>query len=1473
MNSNDYVELERTFQDVIVDPSRDDVAIKSYTRAADAGTSLSWKELLAERLVVILGEPGSGKTRELQQRVRQLRQEEQFAFFVPLERLRSQTLEAVLGPEEFQRFGAWQRSSKEGVVVLDSVDESKLDRPSDFYAALAQFRNAVKTESLSRAHILISSRIREWMPEADKQEVRDRLLPPGRSVGTNDGVRVEGATPVTVRVVQIDPLDRARVEVFAMRRGLSDVETFIAALDRSHAWEFARRPADVIDLIEFWQNDHRIGSLSELIAFSVRRKLKETPAKVDRDPLSEEDAIRGAETLAAATMFCRTLAFKVPDFAPVAGGIDPQAVLPSNWTAKKCQALLDRALFDVASYGLQRFHHRRVSEYLAAEWIRRRVRDGCEINRLEDLLFEQIEGRRILRPSLAPVTAWLCAGSEPWTTTVRSWVVDAAPEIHLQSGDPAALPLDYKALVLRRVVESQVGRARTWINTDDETLGRIADERLADELSKIIADSSVALDLRGTMLEVAQRGNVTQCLDVALNIVADSTCGDSLKHYAVRMIDEIGTAVARRRLADISAGLSDISPSLCGMICDALFPETIDTGNLIALLKKVPTVARDVVGGTYTLQSLFETKLTPTACGELLPLLIDLATVPPCDDESGLSHRFWWVGRLIPVVVARMLEKSELTSPEVADIAGAIKLVDSDEREWTRRNVDLDAASRRHPNVRRALFWQLLSEQRARNESEPRFLNMVFGHRGPISAAFDDFAWLIEDVQCCAIESDRQIALALAIDLWATMGYPRREGKLIANATRNVPLLRRRVRELVPSFPKIRRFWYRNVHSKWKQTWWRDQQWYKVQRTLQWWRGEINLHRHLNLLSSGRATNWLPNLIFEANEKDGHNRWTPQSWSALRRDRGPLVVWAVKRGCKRSWRLFSPTLPHERQNPNSTDNRVIIGLAGIKAALDDSELNLERVSGADAELLTRYAINELNGFAPWFDALVQAHSVAVSKVLESAIAGEWLFDADRTGIHEVTYDLVWHGEKYSSLVAPAIVRRLTAGDPANATILRFALSIVIRHDPRSLQSIAQHRVRLLPFGSPSFILWWSVLVQLDAAEALDVLEQHIASFQNAEPGLQATMVSLCAALGGRFEDYERLPRIADPDYLKPAHMARLIPIVYEFIRPANDINRVDMGSFTPDVRDAAQDFRDGLLTRLSASEEPAAVGVLRALIQNPAFASVRDWNAHAVDLVLGRLADGYPWEAENVRTFERDYEADPRTDRDLASIARRRLVEIKYDVERADNSLRDEIHVDHNEAAIRRWLQRKLIERSRDRYTVPQEEEIDLRQRPDLRLENPKTGPVSIEIKRGEEWSAQELLDGLEQQLVGQYLRAHKSRYGIYVVSLKRDKEWDDPSGGPGLDFPALVSLLTKRATEIQRDQADVDGLEVIAIDFRDPRGTGGSHRRPRAKPARSTASSADAIATQPASVTCRNSEASAPATAQDAIPNGSRSA
>ncbi len=336
----------------------------------------------------------------------------------------------------------------------------------------------------------------------------------------------------------------------------------------------------------------------------------------------------------------------------------------------------------------------------------------------------------------------------------------------------------------------------------------------------------------------------------------------------------------------------------------------------------------------------------------------------------------------------------------------------------------------------------------------------------------------------------------------------------------------------------------------------------------------------------------------------------------------------------------------------------------------------------------------------------------------------------------------------------------------------------------------------------------SVALQVDADHAIAIFEERLLSCENPD----AVVASICTSLGAGIRS--QLPIAARPDYLRPRGLRRLLTVLYRHIRPEEDLVRTG-GPYTPTIRDDIQRFRDGLLTRLGQSEDTAASAEIRELLDEPVLARSRDWILHLLSECVARDADRPAWRPVDLREFAQQFETDPRTDRDLFRILTNRFTDIKDDVETSDNSLREELRKGDDEYHLRRWLARKLSERSRNRYTVPQEEEIDQEHRLDLRPQNPRTNPVSIEIKWADNWSLAQLLERLDNQLVGQYMRARNSRYGIYLLATDgRKGHWETSESQ--LDFNGVVTLVSRRAGELL-GRPGIIGLRVVPIDFRPP--------------------------------------------------------
>ena len=294
-------------------------------------------------------------------------------------------------------------------------------------------------------------------------------------------------------------------------------------------------------------------------------------------------------------------------------------------------------------------------------------------------------------------------------------------------------------------------------------------------------------------------------------------------------------------------------------------------------------------------------------------------------------------------------------------------------------------------------------------------------------------------------------------------------------------------------------------------------------------------------------------------------------------------------------------------------------------------------------------MNELNGFPAWFSELAVNCAAAVQSVLTQCIGGEWGFAPNREQTHEVMNKIVWQGKDLVPLVQDQLTGLLRAGDPSNPKILEFALSIVLNADSSCISSLAEIATERLPSiiaDVRKFSLWMAVLLQLDAHRALPILENSLLSASDPKD----LMIRVSALLNQRRPDEKLL--IAHPSYESPIHIRRLIPIVYNYVRLEDDIDRVGGGTYTPGARDDAQEFRGDLIPRLAREKSTEAQTALRELLDEPLLVHTHDWIHHLLDEQAESAAESRPWTPADVREFAYAHEIDPKTDRDLCTESR-----------------------------------------------------------------------------------------------------------------------------------------------------------------------------------------------------------------------------
>jgi hypothetical protein len=1418
---NRFIELDRRFLDITELTDPEEAALRSYTSSLlGKEVGIGWAGLLESRIVVILGEPGSGKTWELRNQANLLKNRG-FAFFIPLDRLVEGPLERALYPADESLFLKWKKIGGKATFLLDSVDEGKFRKQQDFARALDSFVRGVGLPRIRIVHVVISSRVSEWRIHADREEIFQRFdLTWSDKQGTGKSTT---KTP-EFRVVQLEPLDQSRVRKFAEEIGLENHKLFIENIDIQHAWEFVRRPIDVADLISYWLEHRRLGTLSELIEFNLSKNLRETPERIQNDPLTPQLSRIGAECLGAAVIFCRRFNFFIPDTIPpgeTSGALVAEQCLPGDWSSAMGKAMLSRAVFDAASYGRIRFHHRRIAEYLAASWLAQRMKEGCPYPVLEDLLLAHRESRIILRPSLKPVAAWLAIGNESWNRRLREQILTSAPDLFLALGDPQSLPVEYKKSLLQNLITRYRGRERIFLDADAEAMSRMADPALSPLIIALLEETTTPIDIRLLLLQIIRHGRLQSCLDVALNIVESPNEPDLLKSYAVAAIRDIGDKEARRRLSEISQRFDRIENHLCASICEAIYPEAIGPQGLATLLEKTEKVNRYAVDLPWYLKKHLEENLPTEQAADMLQRLLRLAQEPPHLKHNGedtpISDRFYWLGEVIPEVLIHLLKRLTLQNHEIEIAAEALWLL-RNFRRYDKMSRDLPGELNTlldgYPSIRRAYFWICFEEIRQRKPGKTPSAFLIYDYYDVVKQREADIDWLIKDIHEIPSEESRTTVLLFAVDLWHSSGRKRFVKKMIKQSIKsNSGLLKLLKKESkIRIRQRVRHFLYRRGIYSWDQTYWRLKN--AIRNRYSNFGDQIWLYRNLKNLRNGKAIYALSVLAGEAAPEDYHH-WGTNSWLPLKAKRGVLIARAAAIGWRVSWRRWAPLLPHEKPEPNKTDNRVIIGLTGINISLADGELDFAKISPDEAHLACRYAVNEMNGFARWLPDLAKHHPNVVRSVLSECICGEWKIPPGREHVHEVISSIRYHGEDISPLVKEDILQQFKTSDPLHYDVLEEALSILMSlpNPPRlALATLATQRLVNYTIHDPRFVLWMVVLLQLDSDVALKKLKDF---FSQVEDPI-GPMEQICAGLNSR--SHRRYPLIENPDYLNANVMSEFIPLAYRYVNVEEDIERTHGGAYTPTARDHAQEFRSGLIERFSHVPGRKVDDVLRSLSCDPMFMRYRDYILHLIEKRAERLSESPAWNPQDIRDFMQEYETAPHSAHELFKIACNRFTAIKDEVEKGDISSRYDLHPDDKEDRLRSWLARQLRLRSRDRYNVPQEEEIDLEQKPDLRIEAPGIAPVSIEVKWADNWSLNELIEGLAHQLVGKYLRPPDSNYGIYVLGYKGEKNyWLKDENGQKSAFNDLVHDLQQKARELEKEHKDAIGLKVIGIDFQKP--------------------------------------------------------
>lgn len=1451
-----YVELHRRFHELSAKELEDPEVFAAYSEHGWM-QNLSWPDLLNRKRVLLLAEGGSGKSREMENQAKLLRESDKFAFAIPLELLADQAFEI-----DDESFPEWKAGNDPAWFFLDSVDELKLTG-TKFGNALSRFSKLVGP-ALNRARILISSRPHDWQATIDREQMEKHLplppapVPPGiertseevflsaLSRGTRDdeGESPEDSKDTGILTVMISPLSRDQIRTYALANEIRDVEALLQEIDKENAWHFARRPLDLSDLVKVWHTTGRLGTRAEQHEANVIHKLRGNRERRDAGHLSEEQAREGAERLALAMTLSKRRNLRSDEEAvnslPEIDDLDPASILP-DWTDHMRQALLRRAIFQPAAYGRIRFHNRSVQEYLSAYRLHRLRRQNMTSRELFRLLFANTYGEEVVIPSMRPVAAWL-ALLEP---EVCSGILAREPQLLLEEGDPGSLPLADR----RRFLEAFVGShgSGTWrgFSIAREDVQRLADPDLGPDIRRLWESGIENDEVREVLLNIVWLGKIRSCVDLASSALWEKDAGDDLKTSAVLALEACGAGDVLDHLArSLAEEPTRWSERFVRSTMRRLFPNHLSPEAFVALTetryREINDYSSDPHYYARCLEAIDLTGETGLALMRGLSELILRHQAVPLHSwrpASGFTH-------LAPSLALVSMQQLRAAAADarhevVRSLAIAVRFMKDKIGQRMETLIAVRNCFKIDPGLKPIAFESdfLLMRELFPTVGFSAGMWHRFQFDGPIGQLkTDDWPWLQSLVRSSAIDGVPLIAFRALLDLWMSndrdadsltdlrelsFGNPEFTSLLAACEFPPPP-----DPEALAMERENRRYEKKADRKEEK----RLADWISWQRDIiaepsrffsEEWKAGTLYHSYL----------WLRSLT----RRDGlYGLWKPEEIDSAFT---PEVRSRLEAALKAWWRSYRPLLFSEQsdEEKKGTTNGSLYGLLGLEAEAADANWTL-KLSADEAVLATIYATIELNSFLPYLPNLAGSHPAVTERVLGDELEAQ--FRQAGSVAHLPALSHLSHADSsLKALLSGRLLGIILGFDPvamagANprhiATHLRMVFRILVDTvDERAKQELGAKCLAefAAEAGFRESLPWLEGLFLFDPLTGIATLEARLAAGDEKARGESIELIA--AALGERGIPVE----LPDPD-LNAMAIARMTRLVYRFVKREEDVHHED--SYSPGPRDHAERARDRLLGALQQTKGLIAYRELLALAEEPDLSYLADRLRFLAKEKAAKESEPEPATAKRIRAMDLRYELPPGNQDELFRLMMDRLEELSHDLRHHDFSNRKILQQVTEEEGIQKYLAHQLELKANDCYSVIRETEMADRKRNDIQLsilQGNAHSVIEIKLANNNKWSVRDFERYLLDQLRGQYLRHENCTCGCMLLVYREEKTWRHPETREKMSFSDLIKHLQK----IGQDATREDGkslqvkLAVLGLDLSEPN-IPSPHRNKRTK-------------------------------------------
>jgi len=536
-----------------------------------ATNSFSLEELSNVPIVILLGEPGIGKSSEIASYFHRASTEKSQDIWKFQEYPPNNFKEFFNQPQ----FAAWQTGQTRLTVFIDAFDEGLRPPVSlgrELVAALSSF-----AERLGSFHLRIACRTADWSEETSIK-LRDLF-------GEN-----------SLLTVELDALGQTEIVSAAQQQGI-DPYQFLEQIEQQALATLTLKPITLFDLLKQYQAGN--GTLPKnrnALYHSMCRRLCEEhnqyrDEKDRQNNFTTDELFAEAARLATIMLTTRQLTVwtlsstrELPDGALAIGQLHHGLSAEERLT----RATLHTGFF--ASKGANRlgWAHLSYAEYLAAFYMNGKM----TLPQIKSLIVHP-DGNKIV-PQLREVTAWLTT----MNPSLLQFVADLDPETLFQSDliveDTEArekltamfLELYHREILIEIPFNSHI-RYRRLIHPN-----------LSGQLTDFAHDSSRNNTSRYVAISIIHACELIDAANELIDLALNSNLEYRLRNHATYVVARIGSSSARLALKPlIWGGVQDIDDELKGAGLIATWPEHLTTTELFEVLTPRK---RENLAGTYS---------------------------------------------------------------------------------------------------------------------------------------------------------------------------------------------------------------------------------------------------------------------------------------------------------------------------------------------------------------------------------------------------------------------------------------------------------------------------------------------------------------------------------------------------------------------------------------------------------------------------------------------------------------------------------------------------------------------------------------------------------------------------------------------------------------------------------------------------------------------------------------------------------